>query len=139
MQLKNLRDGSTFENGGLKGYTAIADSSTTFGTRAVRYVVIFRDTSAYIFACAAKNQKDSRRIDNELLATARSFRGLTAADEPYTREKKIAVIRAPEGVSYADLAARSPIASYPEMQLRLLNDAYPDGEPGKSQLIKIIK
>ncbi len=138
MQLKNLRQGSTFENGDLEGYTAIADSNTTFGTRAVRYVVIYRDTSAYIFAVAAKLKKDSRRFDDDILATARSFRSLTAADELYAREKKLAVIRAPEGASYAGLAAESPITNYPEMQLRLLNDAYPDGEPGTSQLIKLI-
>jgi len=138
MQLKNLRQGSAFETGGLEGYTAIADSNTTFGARAVRYVVIYRNTSAYIFACAARNNKDSRRFDDALLATARSFRGLTAADEPYAREKKIAVIRAPAGASYAGLAAGSPIPDYPEIQLRLLNDAYPDGEPESSQLIKVV-
>ena len=138
MQLKNLRHGSTFKHGGLEGYTATADSNTTFGTRAVRYVVIYRGTSAYIFAAAAKNKKDSRRFDDDILATARSFRGLTAADKPFAREKKLAVIHPPRGASYAGLAAKSPITSYPEMQLRLLNDAYPSGEPETSQLIKVV-
>jgi len=139
MQLKNLRQGSTFVNGDLEGYTAIADSNTTYGSRAVRYVVIYRDTSAYIFAGTAKSKNDSRRYDNDILATARSFRSLSAADTPYAKEKKIAVIPAPGGASYASLAARSPITDYPEVQLRLLNDAYPDGEPATSQLIKIVK
>ncbi len=139
MQLKNLRQGKTFVNGDLEGYTAIADSNTTFGTRAVRYVVIYRDTSAYIFAAAAKNRNQSRRYDDDILATARSFRSLTSADDPYANEKKIAVIRAPRGASYASLAAESSISNYPEMQLRLLNDAYPDGEPAASQLIKIVQ
>jgi predicted Zn-dependent protease len=138
MRLKNLRQGDTFENGDLAGYTAIADSNTTFGTRAVRYVVIYRNTSAYIFAGAAKNKIDSSHFDENILATAHSFRGLTAADEPYAREKKLAVIRASKGSSYASLAAESPIANYPEIQLRLLNDAYPDGEPESSQLIKVV-
>jgi len=138
MRLKNLRQGGTFKTGDLEGYTAIADSNTTFGIRAVRYVVIYRNTSAYLIACAAKNNKDSRHFDDAMLATARSFRGLTAADEPYAREKKLAVIRAPRGTSYSGLAAESPISNYPEIQLRLLNDAYPDGEPRVSQLIKVV-
>jgi len=138
MLLKNLRQGSTFRNGELEGYTAIADSNTTFGSRAVRYVVIYRGSSAYIFAAAARYKKDSRRFDNDILATARSFRSLTAADEPYAREKKLAVIRAPKGARYASLAAESPITDYPEIQLRLLNDAYPEGEPGTAQLIKVV-
>jgi predicted Zn-dependent protease len=139
MQLKNLRQGSTFKNSDLEGYTAIANSNTTFGTRAVRYVVIYRGTSAYIFAAAAKNKKDSRRFDNDILATARSFRGLTASDKPFAREKKLGVIRPPKGASYARLAAESPIINYPEIQLRLLNDAYPEGEPENSQLIKVVR
>jgi predicted Zn-dependent protease len=139
MLLKNLRLGSTFRNGDLEGYTAIADSNTTFGSRAVRYVVIYRGTSAYIFAAAARYKKDSRRFDDDILATASSFRGLTAADEPYAREKRLAVIRAPKGARYASLAAESPITDYPEIQLRLLNDAYPEGEPGTAQLIKVVQ
>jgi predicted Zn-dependent protease len=139
MQLKNLRQGRTFVNGNLEGYTALADSNTTFGTRAVRYVVIFRDTHACIFAGAARNTRDSRRYDDDILATAHSFRRLAAADAPYANEKKIAVIPAPGGATYASLAAKSAITSYPEVQLRLLNDAYPDGEPVASQLIKVVK
>ena len=139
MQLKNLRAGSTFKNGEMEGYTAIADSNTTFGIRAVRYVVIYHGTSAYIFAAAAKNKMDSSRFDDDILVTARSFRGLTAADNPFAREKKLAVIRTPKGVSYARLAAESPITNYPEIQLRLLNGAYPKGEPETSQLIKVVR
>ena len=139
MQLKNLRQGSTFVNGDLEGYTAIADSNTSFGSRAVRYVVIYRDTSAYIFAGTARSKHDSSRYDNDILATAHSFRHLAAADAPYANENKIAVIQAPRGATYASLAARSSIGNFPEVQLRLLNDAYPDGEPATSQLIKIVK
>ena len=139
MRLKNLRQGSSVTNGDLEGYTAIADSNTTFGSRAVRYVVLYRDTSAYIFAGTAKNKSDPRRFDGDILATARSLHGLTAADKQYAREKKLAIVRAPEGATYAGLAAKSPITSYPETQLRLLNDAYPDGEPVASQLIKVVK
>jgi len=138
MRLKNLRQGSTFETGDLEGYTAIADSNTTFGVRAVRYAVIYRNSSAYIFACTAKDNKNPRSFDDAMLATAGSFRRLTAADEPYARENKIAVIRAPSGASYANLAAESPLANYPETQLRLLNAAFPDGEPEAAQLIKVV-
>ena len=138
IRLKNLRQGSTLDTADLDGYTAIADSNTTFGVRAVRYAVIYRNNSAYIFACAAKNTKNPRIFDTAMLATACSFRSLTAADEPYAREKKIAVIRVPRGTSYANLVAESPLTDYPETQLRLLNAAFPDGEPEAAQLIKVI-
>jgi predicted Zn-dependent protease len=139
MQLKNLRQGSTFVNGDLQGYTAIADSNTTFGTRAVRYVVIYRGSSACIFAGTARSKRNARRYDDDILAAAQSLRALAAADAPYANEKKIAVVPAPMGASYASLAAKSPISDYPEVQLRLLNDAYPDGEPVASELIKVVR
>jgi predicted Zn-dependent protease len=139
MQLKNLRQGSPFVNRNLQGYTAIADSNTSFGTRAVRYVVIYRDDSACIFAGTAKNRHNASRYDDDILTTARSFRSLAAADAPHANEKKIAVVPAPGGASYASLAAKSPITNYAEVQLRLLNDAYPDGEPVASQLIKVVR
>ena len=102
-------------------------------------MVIYRDSSAYIFAGTARNRHTARRYDDDILATAHSFRSLAAVDAPYANEKKIAVISAPRGASYASLAAKSPITDYPEVQLRLLNDAYPDGEPVASELIKVVR
>jgi len=138
MHLKNLRLGSLLSGSDLEGYTAVADSNTSFGTRAVRYVVMYRDTSAYIFAGAARNKTHSRRYDNDILAAARSLRHLTAEDAAHAGEKKLVIVRAPRGASYSGLATESPLTSFPEMQLRLLNDAYPDGEPEPSQLIKVV-
>jgi predicted Zn-dependent protease len=58
-----------------------------------------------------------------------------AQAEPY----KIKIIRATGTTRIADLARTSPIKKYPEEQLRLLNDLYPDKEPKPGQLIKIVE
>jgi predicted Zn-dependent protease len=139
MQLENMRQGETFTTAGLKGYTAVADGNTPYGARRVRYVVIYRDGSAYIFAGAASDRNKARRYDAAILATAKSLHPLTAAEKKLATENKLDIIRATRGMTYAGLARRSPINDYPEEQLRLLNDQYPTGEPAPDRLLKVVR
>jgi len=139
MQLENMRQGKTFTTGGLKGYTAVADGNTPYGARRVRYVVIYRDSSAYIIAGTASDRTKERKYDAAILATAKSLHSLTAAEKKLATEHKLDIIRATSGMTYAGLARRSPVNDYPEEQLRLLNGQYPSGEPGPSRLLKVVR
>lgn len=139
MGLRNLRQGRTFSTSGLEGYAAIADGKTPWGKRPVRYIVVYRGDSAYIFAGAAKNSNSSMQYDAATLATARSFHPLNSDERALARGQRLDIIRAPDGTRYAKLARQSPIANYPEEQLRLLNDHYPDGEPAARQLLKVVR
>jgi predicted Zn-dependent protease len=139
MGLSNLRQGKTFSNSGQEGYSAIADGKTPWGTRPVRYVVVYKGGSAYIFAGAAKNRNNPAQYDAEILATAQSFHPLSSTEQTLASEQRLEIIRAPRGARYADLAKKSPIANYPEQQLRLLNGQYPSGEPAAAQLLKVIR
>ncbi|MDH3972515.1 MAG: peptidase M48 Ste24p, partial [Gammaproteobacteria bacterium] len=64
---------------------------------------------------------------------------LGTAEKKLATEKKLDIIRATSGMTYSGLAQRSPINDYPEEQLRLLNDQYPDGEPEPSRILKIVR
>ena len=139
MKLDDMEDGRPIDVGGLEGYTAIADGKTPYGTRRVRYVVLFRNDNAWIFAGAAKNRNDTRRYDTAILDTARSFHALSAAEKQLAAGKRLKVITAGPGTRYAGLAASSPITHLAEEQLRLLNGHYPKGEPAARSLIKIVQ
>ncbi len=139
LKLENMRQGEPFTSNGMEGYTAIANGKTPYGTRAVRYVVLYRNGSAFIIAGAAKATRPGAKYDAEILATARSLRALSAADAALAAVKKLALIRAGQHTRYRSLAADSPIPNYPEEQLRLLNGNYPDGEPVPGQLLKIVR
>jgi predicted Zn-dependent protease len=139
MQLKNMRQGKRFTASNLQGYTAIADGKTPWGSRPVRYVVLFRNDRAFIFAGAAKNRNNPDRYDAAILAAAGSYHPLSAAERKLATGHKLDIIHAPRGVRYADLAKKSPLANYPEEQLRLLNDQYPEGEPVASRLLKVVQ
>jgi len=139
MKLKNMRQGEAFTSNRLKGYTVVANGNTPYGARRVRYIVIHRGDSAYMFAGTAKNQSTPRKYDAAILATAKSLHPLTTAEKKLAAGRKLDIIRAKARVTYSGLARQSPIANYPEEQLRLLNDQYPQGEPRTSQLLKIVR
>jgi predicted Zn-dependent protease len=139
LQLSGLRRGEQISSNGLTGYTAIASGKTAFGTRPVRYIVLMRDTTAWIIAGAAEDRRDPYRYDRQIIASARTFRALAPQDRHEARGNRLHIIRAGEGTRYRDLAARAPLERYAEEQLRLLNDQYPQGEPRSGQLIKTVR
>jgi len=139
LKLEGIRDGRAFSANGLQGYTALAHSNTPWGMRTVRYAIVYRGNSAYIFAGASKQKNNSRKYDADILKTASSLHPLTHAEKKLAKEKKLKIIRAPAGTRYASLARKSSLTNYPEEQLRLLNDQYPSGEPKPSQLLKVVR
>lgn len=139
LQLADMRQGTAFMANGFSGYTAIATGKTPWGTRAVRYIVLFRDTRAWIFAGATKEAASPAPQDAAIRAAAASFRKLAASEQQLARAQHLKIIRAAADASYANLARTSPIANYPEQQLRLLNGQYPDGKPVPGSWLKIVQ
>jgi predicted Zn-dependent protease len=139
LKLQDMQNGEALSINGLQGYTAIADGKTSYGIRRVRYVVLFRDDSAWVFAGAAKNRTGTQEYDTAILDTAKSFHTLSAEERKLAAGMHLKIINAPAGIRYARLARKSPITHLPEEQLRLLNNQYPEGEPTASSLIKIVR
>ena len=137
--LKELRNEEEIRESGLVGYAAIADVRTDYGQRPARVVVLYHGDRALIFRGVAKDAEDPYRYDREFLATARSYHTLTPAEQALARATRLHVISAASTTRFADLARQSPISSYPDEQLRLLNGMYPAGEPGAGQPVKIVR
>lgn len=139
LKLDDLQNGESIHLGPLDGYTAISKSRSPYGTRLVRYVVLFLRDKAWVFAGAAKDEADPYKYDALVLNSARSFRELTASERKFARSQRLHVITAPPGANYKTLAKKSVISNYAERQLRLLNKHYPEGEPTEGQQLKIIQ
>jgi predicted Zn-dependent protease len=139
LKLENLRNGESIHQGAMNGYTAISKSRSPYGTRLVRYVVLFLHYKAWVFAGAARDESDPYKYDTLILNSARSFRELTAAERKLARSQRIHIITARPGATYNALAKKSVISNYAERQLRLLNNHYPEGEPVEGQQLKIIE
>jgi len=139
MKLDNMKSGRAITVDGLQGYTAIANGKTPWGTRRVRYAVLFRNDKAWIIAGAAKQRSQMQDYDPVILDTVNSYHALSGKEKELAAGKRLGLIRATPGTRYADLARTSPVTHLPEEQLRLLNGNYPDGEPDASSLIKIVR
>ncbi len=139
LELENLQHGETIRQGSMPGYTAIVESNTPYGTRLVRYVVLFLHDKAWVFAGASRDERDPYKYDSLILETARSFRELTKEERKLARAQRIRVITARRGTRYSVLAKTSAINHHAETQLRLLNGHYPRGEPDEGQKIKVVE
>jgi predicted Zn-dependent protease len=128
------------EVNGLQGYTAVVRAANTpFGLMPARYVVIYHNNLAYIFAGATKGSTGAPKADPLFMSTVKTFRRLKQNEFALAEPYKIKTIRATETTRIADLAKTSPLPEYAEQQLRLLNDLYPNKEPQPGQLIKIVQ
>ncbi len=122
-----------------KGYSAITKTKTPFGNQDTRIAAIFKDKQVYQFLAAAKDPTLLKKFDKDFLAIVKSLRKLKDSEKKLAEARKIKLITAKKGDTFAELAKSSPLALYPEEQLRLLNGMYPTGEPTPGQLIKIVK
>jgi len=101
--------------------------------------VIYLHGKAYVIQGQAKSRAALDSYRDEILFCIRSFHALGAAERELARPLKIVLITARPGDTYAKLAEYSPLGKNADGYLRLINGAYPKGEPVPGQLIKIVK
>ncbi|MCK4744313.1 MAG: M48 family metalloprotease [Sulfuriflexus sp.] len=139
LKLKNLQQGEHFRHHGREGYTAISSVRSTYGTRLMRFIVIYKENSAWVFQGVAKDKKHPYQFDDLILASAKSFRNLTKTERAQAEPRRIHIISAKKDTRFAKLAKKSQLGANAEAQLRLLNKHYPDGEPAVGTPLKIIR
>ena len=125
----------------LPGFLGIADrANSPYGTRPVRFAVLFDERRKLAFVLSGSGQYDLRQIaaDGDFIGAIFSFDVMDQADRLAAKEPKLQVVRAEEGTTMEALAATSPITNYALDKLRVINGLYPNGQPVPGQLIKIV-
>ncbi len=135
----NLRSEQEVVTESFKGYTAITRTKTPFGNQDTRIAAVFKGKQVYQFLAAAKDPTLLKKHDRDFLTTVNSLRQLRSNERSLAKARKIKLTTAKKGDTFAKLAKNSPLSSYPEEQLRLINGMYPNGEPIPGQLIKIVE
>ncbi len=138
LKLDNLEHEQAIDHGGMRGHTAVSAENTPFGRRPVRYVVLYRDDKALLFVGASKPKDQPFLHDEAILATARSFAPLSEAERKLAASMRIRLITAKANTDFRKLAQESSIPNYPEEQLRLLNDLFPDGTAQAGRRLKVV-
>ena len=136
---KNLRHGEKITGASYKGYTAITTANTPFGRQDTRIAAVFKGKQIYQFLAAAKNAMLLKTHDKDFLATVKSLRALKSSEVKLAKARRIKVITARPGDTFARYAKKSPLSSHAEDQLRLLNGLYPHGEPVAGKPVKIVE
>ena len=136
---EDLRNGKDVKTESFKGYTAITKTKTPFGKQDTRIAAIFKDKQVFQVLAAAKDASLLKKHDKDFLATVNSLRKLRSNEKELAKARKIKLITAKQGDTFAKLAKNSPLSSHAEEQLRLLNGLYPDGEPTPGKPIKIVE
>lgn len=93
----------------------------------------------YVIQCNAKSAEVMASLRDDMLRSVRSFHPLSESERKEAQPLSVDVVTAHAGDTYAGLAKASPLAKNAESYLRLINAAYPKGEPVAGQQIKIIK
>ncbi len=132
----NMVNGQDIVVNGFAGHMAEVD----VGDGKIRRIaVIFKDSSAYLFRGEVEEAGDVAGFDEAFVATVNSFRAMTADDLQFANDQRVAVVVAKPHQTFADLARKSSIKSYPEETLRVINGLHPVGEPRAGDYIKIVQ
>lgn len=137
--LKSLSKDQALNIHGNEAHTGLAPINTSFGQRMARFTVIYFDNRAYILVGVAREANAAAKYDQEFLSTAQSFHAMTENEKRLAQPLRLKVIQAEPGDSFSQLAKQSPLKTYAEEQLRLINARYPDGQIEPGMAVKIIQ
>jgi predicted Zn-dependent protease len=137
----SLADGRELTINGLPAYTLIARGhpSPFGGNTNVRYIAIYYNNLMWIFRGASRGTNTAPSADPMFLSAAQTFRRLRENEFALAEPMRIHIVTAEPGTSIEELAKTSPIPKFPEQQLRLINDLYPNKEPKEGEPLKIVR
>jgi len=139
LNLKKLTKDQPLTIHGLDAHTGLAPINTSFGSRTARFTVIYFDNRAYIMAGVAKDPGTAPEYDQDFLSSAQSFHAMSGNERLLARPLRLTTIQAGTDTRFSELAGNSPLETFPEEQLRLINAMYPQGEPQPGMLLKVVK
>jgi len=116
-----------------------AMTNTSIGGYPTRVVCVFLGKLAYLIGAQARTGAAFNQYQGEINASLTSFHAITAEERGLARPLRLRVITAQAGLTFAQLAQRSPLGRFAEGHLRVINGLYPAGEPVAGQPLKIVE
>jgi predicted Zn-dependent protease len=139
LKREDVKSGVSREINGYPAYVAEIELVENSSAQARKIAVIYKDSSVYLFRGEVGALGDPEEFESQWQETLESFRAMTAADLRLASSQQIKVVTASPNDTYAELARRVSIKSYPEETLRLINGHHPVGEPRAGDPIKIVQ
>lgn len=124
------------------GYTIVTRNGSPIdnGLGPVRWAVVYRGESAFIFAGASRSAMNGvPETDGIILSIAQTLRGLRPAEFPLAEPYRIKVVKATQQTRISDYVADMPEDKFKKETLELINAMYPNKKPAPGQLFKIVE
>lgn len=138
-QYLKLPEGTTVESGSVQGMPAAFATYYQSSGRPIRAGLILLGGKGFVVAGTAKSAAEFNRYTGNINSSIRSFHRITDEERRLARPLKVRLYTAKKGDTFAGLARGSPLGKHAEGYLRLMNSAYPRGEPAPGQLLKVVE
>jgi predicted Zn-dependent protease len=145
--LQNLRGaslayGEEIEVNGMPGYAVATRNGSPLdgGEGPVRWVVLYRDKSAFLIAGASRSATRGMPADDGLfMSSAQTLRNLKPSEYPLAQPYRLKIVQATEHTKLEDYAKNVPVEKYKKEELQLINGLYPNGKIQPGQYIKVVE
>jgi predicted Zn-dependent protease len=127
---------------GMEGYTVVTRRGSPLdgGEGPVRWAVLYRDKTAFVFGAASRSGTAGLPADDGLFQSSiQTMRSLKPSEYPLAQPYRLKIIKADEKTKLDDYVKNVPVEKYKKEQLQLLNGLYPNGKIQPGQYLKVIE
>jgi predicted Zn-dependent protease len=138
----SLAGGTPVTINDMDGYAVLTRSGSPLdnGAGPIRYIALYRGSSAFIFAGASRSARDGKpEADGIFRSVAETMRSLKSAEFPLTEPYRLKILRATEQTRLAEYAQNIPAEKYHKEELELINGVYPNKALPTGEYIKVVE
>jgi predicted Zn-dependent protease len=138
----DVRSTESFTANGMQGFTAVTSSGSPLdnGAGPVRWAVLYRGNSAYLFAGASRaSARGVPEADGLFKSVVETLRGLKPAEFPLAEPFRVKIRTAEASTRLEDYAAAVPVERFQKEELQLINGLYPNGALKPGSLYKVVE
>lgn len=137
-----LSGGESLQINGMEGYTVRTTNGSPLdnGAGPVRWTVLYRGKSAYLFAGASRSSRGGvPEADGLFLSVAETLRALKPSEYPLAEPYRVKIQTATADTRLEDYANDMPVEKYQKEELMLINGLYPDRKLQPGVLYKVVE
>jgi predicted Zn-dependent protease len=138
----SVRNAEPFTANGMQGFTAVTASGSPLdnGAGPVRWAVLYRGNTAYLFAGASRaSSRGVPEADGLFKSVVETLRGLKPTEFPLAEPFRLRIKTADAGTRLEDYAAAVPVERFQKEELQLINGLYPNGVLRPGSLYKVVE
>ena len=134
----DLLGGEELEIGGHPAFIGELDTADS-NVQLQLIAVLYRGKDVYLFKGECGEKGDPESFRKTFRSVLEGLRGMTVEDVRIANTRRIKVVVAEPGITYAKLAEDSALREHAVETLRLLNADWPNGEPRPGDYIKVVE